>query len=258
MEKTASEKVAITDRGLLIQAPLDEREWHALGLELTRRGRGYRWQLGDWWLAHRGNDALKYAFLEALDLDLKTLQNLASVCAAFPLEERVVELSVKHHEAVMGLPRDVRARLLQEAAAMGWTVEELRDAARKAARRLPPEELPRQRGRVMNKTQVADLEFSPMEALEDGGAGSGSRPRGGQAEILPLHKLSIPSPAVVMADGCYLEHREFPEVRVVVQGGRIFLWNPSLRMTPQQARALAEVLWEAARREEQGVVAVGH
>lgn len=245
------DKVTVTDRGLLIQAPLDEREWHALGLELTRRGRGYRWQLGDWWLAHRGNDALRYAFLEALDLDLKTLQNLASVCAAFPLEERVIELSVKHHEAVMGLPREVRARLLQEAAAMGWTVEELRDAARKAARRLPPEELPRQRRRVMNKPDVdvreaeaLEGEHEPMEAAT-------------QAEVLPLRKLSIPSPAVVMVDGRYLEHRDCPEARVVVQSGRIFLWNPSLRMTPQQARALAEVLWEAARREEQGVVAVG-
>lgn len=252
MEKTASEKVAITDRGLLIQAPLDEREWHALGLELTRRGRGYRWQLGDWWLAHRGNNALRYAFLEVLDLDLKTLQNLASVCAAFPLEERVIELSVKHHEAVVGLPREIRARLLQEAAAMGWNVEELRDAARKAARRLPPEELPRQRRRVMNMNRPeAEVEAEAEVAAE-------AEPPVGRAEILPLRKLlTAPSPAVVMVDGRYLEHRDCPEARVVVQGGRIFLWNPSLRMTPQQARALAEVLWEAARREEQGV-AVGH
>lgn len=240
-------KVAITDRGLLIQGLLDEREWYSLGLELARRGRGYRWQLGDWWLAHRGNDELRYAFLETLDLDLKTLQNLASVCTAFPLEERMIEVSVKHHESVMGLPRDVRAQLLQESARMGWTVEELRDAARKAARRLPPEELSRQRRRVMNKPDVDEAlegEHEPIDTAT-------------RAEVLPLRKLSIPSPAVVVVDGRYLEHRDCPEVRVVVQGGRIFLWNPSLRMTPEQARALAEVLWEAARREEQGVVAVG-
>jgi hypothetical protein len=48
-------------------------------------------------------------------------------------------------------------------------------------------------------------------------------------------------------NGGGFEHSRYPNVaRVLFRNGRIILWNPSAHMTPDEARALAEVLVVAA------------
>jgi hypothetical protein len=239
-------KVQITDRGLLIKEPLSESEWQALGLSLARTQRAHRWLIGDWWRAHRGDERAKIRFLQELEMDLKTVQNIASVCAAYPLEERFPELPLSFHEVVMTLPKEARRRLLTQALEEGLTVSELRELARAEGTRM----------RGLKEVKAATPAPSPRpkpkpepDEPEEGVLVPGSSgTQKGEAKPLRMPPRPQISESVRPTEnGGGFEHRRYPNVaRVLFRNGRIILWNPSAHMTPDEARALAEVLLVAA------------
>lgn len=97
--------VDILSKGLRVERAISEAEWLRLGREIAVRGRGWQWQVGDWWALRDGEvtaEVLKV--LDELGVDLKTVRNWAAVCKAIPLEERVEGLSLSHHREVVGLP----------------------------------------------------------------------------------------------------------------------------------------------------------
>lgn len=246
-------KVQITERGLLIEKPLSESEWQALGLRLTRAQRTHRWLIGDWWRAHQGDESARIRFLQELEMDLKTVQNIASVCAAYPLEDRFPELPLSFHEAVMNLPKEVRRRLLTRALEEGLTVSELREVARAETARMKGLE------EVKAATPAPSPKPKPKPEPDESEEGvlvpgfSKTRekkvdPEKGEARPLRMPLQPQISEGVRPTEnGGGLEHSRHPNVaRVLFRNGRIILWNPSAHMTPDEARALAEVLLVAA------------
>ena len=235
--------IDILSKGLRVEGAISEAEWIQLGREIAVRGRGWQWQVGDWWALRDGEvtaEALKV--LEELGVDLKTVRNWAAVCKAIPLEERVEGLSLSHHREVVGLPPEERRALLEEALRKGWTVQELRDRVR------PPRTRP---GRV--EVALKDEEAEPVREapLAEGVGLPRRRAASGPTESSPEPEAWEPAvffPAraegrvVPSPEGDGYEYAGYPETRVVVRGGRILLWNPSVRMTPEGARRLAEVL----------------
>jgi len=239
-------KVQITDRGLLIEEPLSESEWQALGLRLARAQRAHRWLIGDWWRAHQGNEGAKIRFLQELEMDLKTVQNIASVCAAYPLEERFPELPMSFHEAVMTLPKEVRRRLLTRALEEGLTVSELRELARAETARMKGLE------GVKAATPAPSPKPKPKPEPDEPEEGvlvpgfSGTQKEETKPLRMPL-RPQISESVRPTENGGGFEHSRYPNVaRVLFRNRRIILWNPSAHMTPDEARALAEVLLVAA------------
>lgn len=234
--------------GLVLERPLTGQEWLHLGLILATNRRATHWQIGDWWIAHRDHmsDEEVIRLLSELELDLKTVRNLASVCAAFPLEERVEGLSIGHHEAVMALPREERAALLQEALAQGWSVGTLREAVRK--RRLGPRVAERPRVRAAERVESTDVEEWEEAEVEAPERWTSPQPQ----SALPLRSEPVPGRVRQTDDGW--EHADYPQIRVVERSGRLLVWDPMARYTPEEARALAEVLLTAAEALEREVV----
>jgi hypothetical protein len=101
--------------------------WAAYGASLYRLGNLSKWAIGDWLVygEYRYPDAYSQA-IDGTQRALGTLQNIASVCRAFPHPERRPELSFSHHQAVIGCMPSERARWLQQAVAQHWSVRELR------------------------------------------------------------------------------------------------------------------------------------
>jgi hypothetical protein len=240
-------KVRITDRGLLIEEPLSESEWQALGLKLARTQRAHRWLIGDWWRAHQGDESARIRFLQELEMDLKTVQNIASVCAAYPLEERFPELPLSFHEAVMTLPKEVRHRLLTRALEEGLTVSELRELARaETARMKGLEGVKAATPAPSPKPKPKPEPDEPEEGVLVPGLGGAREKEEAKPLRMPL-RPQVSGSVHPTENGGGFEHSRYPNVaRVLFRNGRIILWNPSAHMTPDEARALAEVLLVAA------------
>ena len=239
-------KVQITDRGLLIEEPLSESEWQALGLKLARAQRAHRWLIGDWWRAHRGDESTRIRFLQELEMDLKTVQNIASVCAAYPLEERFPELPMSFHEAVMTLPKEVRRRLLTQALEEGLTVSELRELARAEAARVKGLEGVKAATPAPSPRPEPKPEPNEPEEVVLVPGFSGTQKGEAKPLRMPL-RPQISESVRPTENGGGFEHSRYPNVaRVLFRNGRIILWNPSAHMTADEARALAEVLLVAA------------
>ncbi len=232
--------VDILSKGLRVERAISEAEWIRLGREIAVRGRGWQWQVGDWWALRDGEvtaEVLKV--LDELGVDLKTVRNWAAVCKAIPLEERVEGLSLSHHREVVGLPPEERRALLEEALRKGWTVQELRDRVRPSEEAEPVREDP-----------LAEEVGLPRRRAASGPTESFPEPEAWEPAASPARAEGrvIPSP-----EGDGYEYAGYPETRVVVRNGRILLWNPSVRMTPEGARRLAEVLLVVAELVEREV-----
>lgn len=125
--------------------PTTLREWKEMGLSLAQKRHRTYWQLGDWWAAReRFSDykrlkAVAQEVLERLELSYKTLQNIASVCRAYPMGERVEGLSWKAHQYALGLPPEARRAFLVRALKERWTVRRIAEEVRKARGEAVPE-----------------------------------------------------------------------------------------------------------------------
>lgn len=250
--------VDILSKGLRVERALSEAEWIRLGREIAVRGRGWQWQVGDWWALRDGEvtaEVLKV--LDELGVDLKTVRNWAAVCKAIPLEERVEGLSLSHHREVVGLPPEERRALLEEALRKGWTVQELRDRVRPSRARpgrvevaLKDEDGPEEEAEPVREDPLAEEVGLPRRRAASGPTESFPEPEAWEPAASPARAEGrvVPSP-----EGDGYEYAGYPETRVVVRNGRILLWNPSVRMTPDGARRLAEVLLVVAELVEREV-----
>lgn len=248
--------VEFTDRGLLVHRDLSHEDWMALGMELSRRHRVNAWYVGDWWNAHKGELSGQelIAVLDALELDLKTVRNLASICAAYPLEERWPELTISHHRAVVALPPEVRRELLRQAAEEGLSLRELEARVqawrKRETRRAVKERKPSPSAFSEGEKGEASL-YMTEEAWEED-LGEETKREAPGAKPSPLPSLPFLGNEIVV-EGDAVECRGYPESRVkIAPDGRLFLWYPSARLTPQAARALAQTLLAAADLVERG------
>lgn len=130
----------------LSREPSTLGEWKAIGLGLASARHRTYWQIGDWW-AYRDRfqeyKRLKRVAAEViaqLGISMKTLQNLASICRAYPLSERVDGLSLKAHEVALALKPEERRAFLVEAQRRGWTIRKMVEEVRRRTRGEPGEE----------------------------------------------------------------------------------------------------------------------
>jgi hypothetical protein len=113
-------------------------EWEANGRVLARVDRASKWWLGDW--LNFGEDRFGERYVQVtgqLGLDEQTLMNYAWVARAFPHSARAEQLTWRHHQEVAALEPTVRAALLAQARAEGWSTRALRAEIRRQ-RTSPP------------------------------------------------------------------------------------------------------------------------
>jgi hypothetical protein len=152
----------------------------------------------------------------------------------------------------MTLPKEVRHQLLTRALEEGLTVSELRDLARaETARMKGLEEVKAATPAPSPKPKPKPEPDEPEEGvLVPGLSGTREKKIGPEKEeTKPVRMPLRPQISEVhpTENGGGFEHNRYPNVaRVLFRNGRIILWNPSAHMTPDEARALAEVLLVAA------------
>jgi len=126
-------EIVVDDFGVdLTQSALEDRHAvRAAFLEALRTKNRSHWIMGDLW-AERSDDLSD--LLDPTLLSLKTVENYASVCRAFPKRLRCVPLSMSHYQACARLvkvnPREALA-LLARAYDGGMSREWVRDESMK-------------------------------------------------------------------------------------------------------------------------------
>lgn len=92
------------------------------------------WLLGDITLCardHHNDDWINYL---SHKINLRTLNNYASICRQFPRERRHAKLSFSHHDAVKGLEPYEQDEWLDKAEKQEMNRDELRDAIKDVAK----------------------------------------------------------------------------------------------------------------------------
>jgi len=117
--------------GFKLPGTLPGEDWRALLLAEAMTLQASRWRIGD--LLVHGEDRYGEMYDDATaatGLQYGTLANLKAVAAGFEFSRRRENLSVSHHVEVLPLPEAEQERLLDRAAAEGWTRVRLREAVR--------------------------------------------------------------------------------------------------------------------------------
>jgi N6-adenosine-specific RNA methylase IME4 len=91
---------------------------------------GASWALGDWLVEMGTRYGSTYEAAAVVGLDLQTLKNLKTLAAAFERSRRRDDLSLSHHDAVLGLEPDMQDRFLAQAATEKLTRQQLRTLVR--------------------------------------------------------------------------------------------------------------------------------
>lgn len=127
-----------TKQRLTLSDTLTFNEWLAIGGQLAALVDASAWWLGDWVFYGQWQYGKKYIqAVELTGLDEGTLRNYSSVAGRFNLSRRRDNLSFGHHASVVSLPLEEADRFLEQAAENGWSIRELRDAAREAKASAP-------------------------------------------------------------------------------------------------------------------------
>lgn len=117
---------------------LNKESWSEVAAGLARVGVGYTWWVADLaaYARHYLEDANKRLDELAGLINAKSsyVGTLASVSKAFPVKDRIAQLSVSHHIVVMHRPHAQRQRLLRIAKSRGWST------ARLAEKSIPKDE----------------------------------------------------------------------------------------------------------------------
>lgn len=126
-----ADQVTLDKVGLRIREDLTFEDWQLLGEGIRALGSGYHWWVGDWVNYGDAQFGEKYSqAIDATELDVQTLMNVASVCRKIPISRRVRSLSFSHHVVVQSLEPAVMAEMLKTAAENKASVRDLRDAVR--------------------------------------------------------------------------------------------------------------------------------
>lgn len=174
-------RVRLTPTDLEMPADLTEDEWEDIGDKLLSMNGALAWHLGGWRV--RGEDfkwGETYARLAAkYGLEVDTLWHYTMVYRAVQNWIRNPVLSFAHHRLVAGM-KDKQTKQplveqqqywLEQAAANGWTVKEMREAIQKS-KKLPHQgptiaRLERQ-WKTYQRSLVAELERIESEGVDSG------------------------------------------------------------------------------------------
>lgn len=113
--------------GMRFDALLPFESWTALGAKIGLHANASCWWLGDWLLFGRMKYGRRYKdAVEDTGLDYQTLRNYAVVARRFEASRRRTDLTFQHHAEVCSLPDPEQDSWLDQAAAEGWSRNELR------------------------------------------------------------------------------------------------------------------------------------
>jgi hypothetical protein len=115
--------------------PADDgfEKWMTEGRELSKGYRHLQFAIGDWW--NRGEQYGESRRCKATEVfggwpySPDSLRNIASIASRVDVSLRSDTLSWSHHEVVASKPPAEQDKLLRQAEAERWTVQQLRDAA---------------------------------------------------------------------------------------------------------------------------------
>uniref|UniRef100_A0A7C5REJ8 Uncharacterized protein n=1 Tax=Thermus caliditerrae TaxID=1330700 RepID=A0A7C5REJ8_9DEIN len=235
--------VEVLEMGLRVVGTLSASEWEQIGHWLAREHQGHQWRIGDWWNANRDNipDNHLITLLEQLELDIKTLRNLGSICAAYPIEDRIPGLSLTHHRIAVSLPPAERRAVLMAAKENGWSTRELERRVRERKKELA-KELAEDEPLVLPLTSRPNPDPVPTPAPEP------VIPRPAPRPVRLPEPEPEPDPIWVEPDatGLRIGHTAYPLAQVAIRDNRIVIWDPHWRMDAGGARAMAQVLAVAA------------
>jgi hypothetical protein len=128
-QRKQPDDILATKVGLRIPEGLSFVGWERAGQQISRVVDSAAWCLGDWlvWGQQRYADRYRHA-VARVGLDYQTLRNYAWVARRFELFRRRVELSFQHHAEVASMPPDQQDMWLAQAARLGWSRNQLRQA----------------------------------------------------------------------------------------------------------------------------------
>ena len=130
-------KVKITQCGLVFHEALTIEEWENFGERLGKAARTSMFLIGDW-LVHgedrySQSDAYRERFIQAMQrtgLELKTLQNAATVARSIEVSRRRENLNFSHHNEVAKLTPEEQNQWLDNTETEGLSVRRLRKSIR--------------------------------------------------------------------------------------------------------------------------------
>lgn len=137
----AAAGVSLTECGAEFGDNLSFAQWLDIGAMLRRAERSCQWWIGDWlrYGGHKWGDKYKEA-AESLGLSPRTLSTYKQVADAYPeFTIRIVNCPFTHHQIAASLPATKRQRLLEKAAAEGWSRSRLVQEIAQTTPRIAPE-----------------------------------------------------------------------------------------------------------------------
>lgn len=156
---------AVSETALDLPAGLSFEDWQQAGETLGRIGRACQWWIGDW--LNYGERAYGEKYSQAIEVtgyDYGTLQNFAYVAGRVEMSRRRDVLSFGHHQSIAALEQPQQDGWLEEAAAEGWSVSELRKQVQGAAIKEEADDLgPRKR---QHQERLIGSVVSRMETIE--------------------------------------------------------------------------------------------
>lgn len=130
MSTLSNDVFAVTEIGLVFRKNPNLQEWLAMGENLALYHHSIPWLVGDW-LNHGEKREWGEQYTQALDqtkFSLSTLKIYKHVCARFPMEKRVEQLTFSHHSEVAPCDDEDAKEWLAKAVEHGWSVGQLRRA----------------------------------------------------------------------------------------------------------------------------------
>jgi len=128
-------KFTVTEVGLVIDGIPEYDEWETFGKGLSRVGKAYKWNYGDWMIYGEGRGDWGEMYSQALDetdWEYQSLRNIASTCRRVELYRRRYKLTFEHHAEVKQFEPDLQDYWLDKAEQESLTRDELRAAIRAA------------------------------------------------------------------------------------------------------------------------------
>ena len=139
-----SDIVKVSPVGLNLRNGITSKQYYEVGKILLRVKTSMHWLIGDWLNQSnrvRDFDEDVYSLLEEkTGYQVSTLQQYKSLSAKVKKENRLPELSINHHQAVMKLSGKLQKKWLDLAKEKGWTSRQLQEKLHEKMKDDDPEE----------------------------------------------------------------------------------------------------------------------
>lgn len=136
------EAYQVKPQGLVLHSSISYEQWSSIGAELLSMAEALSWAIGDWLVYGEMHYPDRYMQAVRISrLSLSRLQSLCSVARSYAPDERVLDLSISHHEAAQALPAEQRASVLMSARAQDTSRDDLRVIVRELRGQAAPRKL---------------------------------------------------------------------------------------------------------------------